>query len=377
MISAPLLLSQVKNTASFALAEAPPPAARYLEVLIARQARLEEALEPYEYYELCLSAHWATAGTYVPTDVDSAIRVKLWQDGTADDVMVRMAELVVSALKWDYAPVTARLARAPSGAVLSTHEGTWFSVAVGAYSAMKGRSKSRAALVLEAMAAEAAREARILDELARTSPLELLKASALVAHNLGDLDRVIDEWQLPHDDALRRALYKAGRPGCRAYHPLFELIGELNTRFMAPENHRHFPLREPRCLRRRREFLLPVGPFFDEWGASLARLRDSGLTGEEAGGVVRALIDGWHRLKGQPVGYTRALAGMLETFPGGMEELRRFIPARDVRLLKAGPLKALCAVPKASFEAQWANHVRKRAGTALPGRGTTPAFPAS
>lgn len=296
-----------------------------------------------EYYRLCLAAHWATAGCFSPTDVDNAIRYVLWQEAPPEK-KADWAEAVVEALSWDYGPVTARLAFSPSGERVSTHEGTWFSVAVGAYAATRSR------VVLDAMLAEAEREARIFrDLLAAKDGLGLLKASALLAHNFGDLDRVADQWLLPKDDELRALLYDAAKPGSALFGGVLGKAGALNQRFMTTDNHRHYPLRAAKALRTRPELLLPVGPFFDEWGAKVARL----LTPEEVGTVVRALLDGWARLH-EPPGYARALAGIQEAFPGGRSELRLHIPARDLRLLSTGSLRKACDEPRARFEARMA-----------------------
>ncbi|HVE13124.1 MAG TPA: hypothetical protein VNI01_07000 [Elusimicrobiota bacterium] len=346
-ISPALLLSQVEATAPFLFQDG-APATAYGGVLRAWRAAPREPRDLADYYLLLLSAHWATAGTFVPTDVDNAIRHRLWNLELKGEERAAMSESVLAALSWDYGPVTARVVRAPSGQRMSTHEGTWFSVAVGAYAANRAADPAMAERVLEAAAGELAREARVLEELARGDALEFLRACALAAHNLGDLDRVADQWELPKDDALRRRIYDASKPGCAEHRPIFARMARLNTAHMAPENHRHYPLRAPRCLRRRREFLIPVGPFYDDWGRALA----GALAPEEAGEVVGALIDGARRLP-ETVGYARALSGLLEAYPGGMRALEGVLTARDARLLRAGPLKTAASLPRERFEAQW------------------------
>jgi hypothetical protein len=56
------------------------------------------------------------------------------------------------------------------------------------------------------------------------------------------------------------------------------------------------------------------------------------------------------------VGYARALAGILDAFPGGASALARYLPARVERRLRAGALRALIGVPQSRFEQQWAAH---------------------
>ncbi|HXT00288.1 MAG TPA: hypothetical protein VN915_06410 [Elusimicrobiota bacterium] len=357
MISPANLLGQVKTTAPF-LFDGEAPA---LDGPRGYLRRLRDyggaSLSPSDYYAFCLSAHWATAGTFVPTDVDNAIRWKLWQD-VSPNLAAAQAEIVLDALGWDYTPVTTRVARGPAGELLSTHEGTWFSVAVGAYAACRAKRPELAARVLAAMSAEAERERAVFAAIAEQGDgVAILKASALIAHNFGDLDRVADQWELPREtDPLMKAFYDAAKPGSPLYGGLLGWAGALNAKFLSADNHRHYPLRAPRGLRRAPELLIPVGPFFDDWGRAVAR--HPALSREDVAEVVRALLDGWARLHG-PVGYARALAGILEVFPGGRQALGRLLPGSDRRLLEAGPVKAAMDVPQARFEAQWANRVKQ------------------
>jgi hypothetical protein len=351
-IAPALLLEQVRAAVPFVF-DGPEPAAPSLRYLRVLRAWNGERLDALGYYELCLCAHWATAGSFLPTDVDNAIRWKLWQE-TQPGLVEEQARLVLEALNWDYAPVTAR--RAGAGALrLSTHEGTWFSVAVGAYAACRGPLPALADAVLEAMRGEADREARAWAEAEARGGIEALKACALIAHNFGDLDRVADQWELPADAPLRRALYDAAKPGSPLYAGALGRAGELNRRHMGADNHRHYPLRAPRGLRKSADLLLPVGPFFDDWGGVVAR--HPALTPEDVGEAARALVDGWERLHA-PAGYARALAGLLGAFPGGFSRLKAFVPGRDARLLSSGPLRAAIDLPRARFEAQWANKAR-------------------
>src|SRR5207302_1116259 len=108
-IAPAILLEQVRITAPFIFSTPYPdePGFAYLRRL---QAYDGEELDHLSYFQLCLCAHWATAGTYVPTDVDNAIRMKLWLMDEAAQAFSAMGDLVLQALRWDYRPVTARLA---------------------------------------------------------------------------------------------------------------------------------------------------------------------------------------------------------------------------------------------------------------------------
>lgn len=362
MISPGNLLGLVRNTAPF-LFEGELPGDGSLRFIRALRDYDGRELSGPGYYEFCLSAHWATAGTFVPTDVDNAIRWRLWQDAGAE-LIGKCAELVLRAVDWDYSAVTGRVVRDRRGERLSTHEGTWFSVAVGAYAAARESRPEIAGRVLDAMIREAERERGVFAELVgEKNGVAILKASALIAHNFGDLDRVADQWALPGDDSLRAALYDAAKPGSPLFGGLLGLAGELNKRFLTADNHRHYPLRAPRALRRSADLLIPVGPFFDDWGRRVAR--HPALAREDVADVVRALLDGWTRLHG-PVGYARALSGILEVFPGGRKALGKLLPRSDPRMLEAGPLKAAMDVPQERFEAQWANRALKLIGDTTP-----------
>ena len=368
-IAPELLLEQVKSAAPWLFSGPAPegPALRYVRVLRDAEGKRLDALG---YYELCIAAHWATAGTFVPTDVDNAIRWKLWQE-TQPGLVGEQAKLVLESLTWDYGPVTARLASAPGhgGASasmagrLSTHEGTWFSVAVGAYAACRGPLPKLADEVLEVMVAEARREDKAWAALeaaatGRSTPaaIERLRACALVAHNFGDLDRVADQWELPANAPLRAALYDAAKPGSKLFGGRLGRAGELNRLFMGADNHRHYPLRAARGLRKSPELLLPVGPFFDDWGRRVAK--HPALSPEDVADAVRALLDGWTRLH-EPAGYARALSGILDAYPGGRSALSRLLPGKDQRQLESGPLKAVMDLPQERFEAQWASRSLK------------------
>jgi hypothetical protein len=361
-IATALLVSQVRNTAPFLFDESGGPP--YADVLRSWATRDEPEPPLFEFFKLCLSAHWATAGTFVPTDVDNAIRKKLWEQPDSAEHRAEMADLVLQSFAWDYVPFTARRVTLPNGKLVATHEGTWFSVAAGAYAACKAPDPQggspdpeRAERLLETIAAEVRREADALANLRKAEDaLGFLTAIPLVCHNLGDLDRVIDFWELPADDALRLRVYDATKPGAVEHDPLFTLAAEINTAHLADENHRHLALRKAKGLRRKRDYLLPVGPCFDEWGMTIAK-RAGGLDLPALGEVVSALLDGME-WEVSPEGYPRALAGILEAVPGGFTQLAKHIPARDARILSSGALRQKISVPRARFEARWSKLAR-------------------
>ena len=343
------MLDQVRNTIPFLFENSIEPNHSYLALL--RDTATDLSHE--DYFRLLLSAHFATVSSFVPTDVDNQIRFKLWHPGLPLPTLLIMMETVIESAHWDLTALSTRFVRSPVGSdLISGLHGEWFSVAVAAYAALRRRSPDVAAGMFKLIEAEIEREARIYRELRKAGDgIGLLKAATLMAHNLGDLDRVIDQWNLSPSDPLRNVTHSSAT---------LVQARALNKACMATENHRHLILRDPRCLRRSQDFLLPVGPFFDSWGATVGK--HPGISAEEVGEVTEALVAGWEKL--QPaVGYARALAGILESFPGGLNKLCQYIPARVARILKAGELRALCIVPRNRFEEQWARMALKFAAS--------------
>jgi hypothetical protein len=213
-----------------------------------------------------------------------------------------MVEVVLRAQKWDLTAMSERFVVGPaSGRVLSGIQGEWLSIACAAYCASKKKDVSAAAAVAHRIDADLKQQGEVFEEIVRAGDgVGVLAASTLIAHNLGDLDRVMDQWNLEHNDPLRLDWYKAGHeliPTPRdkkqalalafrqsAYdsnrkHTRRSLLdaGSLNkltlgTTTMADENNRHFALREAKGLRTRRDLLTPVAPCFDDWGAGVATL---------------------------------------------------------------------------------------------------------
>jgi len=155
-------------------------------------------------------------------------------------------------------------------------------------------------------------------------------------------------WELDVADPLRLKFYKLGANAYDAdrnlrYRGRLWVAGELykstmsDGSSMALENHRHYALRKPKCLRTKPEFLVPTGPFFDDWGIALARglSESNGRASGETFEVVETLKEGWLRQR-KTFAYGRAL-----------KSLKAAHPELDV-----GDL-SLVAESKAEFEARW------------------------
>lgn len=357
-ISPEILLAHIENTAPWLFRDR-APLTPYTSVVIEARERLVKGkleLTHFDYFSLCLSAHYSTVATFVPTDVDNQIRKNLWHPDLPAETGERMADLVLASLAWDFRPLTARYQEF-QGDYVCGHQGEWFSVAVGAYAHHREKKPGLAKQIAERIAEEAEGEARLFAGLKKARDgIGLLRASTAIAHNLGDLDRVIDQWELPADDYLRSWVYKLGhekRRGFSLQEPLLE-AGLLNKAFMASENHRHYPLRKPKCLRQSRDFLLPLGPFFDSWGETIGRARD--LDDRDRFEVADALLEGFVKLSSPKVplyGYARALGGLGRAYPGGFRRFSEELPVKAQKLLTKGLIPEILREDQRAFEAGW------------------------
>lgn len=301
---------------------------QYLAKLIYYKKNLNalKYIDLTEYFYICMAAHWTTAGTFVPTNVDNQIREGLWKHEEIQRHIDKMARITIDSWLWDYEQVTNRKTYNPVlNQVMSTHEGTWLSVAIGAYCALKKHKKD--ALMEEVanvILAEIEKEEKLLLHLReQRDHVNFLRATALMAHNFGDLDRVIDQWQMPEDDPFRQRIYKLGHALNPNYNPILAYAGQVNKAFLSVENHRHMSMRQAKCLRRSHDFLIPVGPFMDQWGRTLGA--SAKLTFEEKGEILSCLFEGYKR-QDQAYGYARAYHGLVQGLPDGLESLVAFVP---------------------------------------------------
>jgi hypothetical protein len=356
-IAVSTLQGLVKNTAPFIFEETPTPATRYIEIL----SKEKTDLNSLEYYEFCIAAHFATVGTFVPTDVDLAIREKLWRKISTPEEFAPMWNLVQEFARWDETLVSNRVVRTESGKKLSGHQGEWFSIAMGAYGTAVKKVHSFVPEIrnqIESLVKEhedALREFRekLLAEPNIQNARNYLDGVAAVAHNLGDLDRMFDLWEIGEIDVLKRRVYRCGHDDARSPREEFLLAGKIYKEMLANENHRHFPLREPKCIRRSSKFLLNYGPFLDDWGSKIVPLLNEGELRE----VAESLIVGWKRLNPKSIytsqGYARALAGMVSAFPRGRADLESVLSPSLKKELNEGGLRTLMGVSRAQYEKQW------------------------
>ena len=367
-IPAATLLSQVENTAPFLWDESIVPGEKTLYVSILRDAKTNPIPEGdlWSYFDLCLASHFATVGTFVPTDVDLAIRSKLWQSVHSDRHFLPMWERVQEFHSWDESLVSKRFVKTASGRKLSGHQGEWFTLAMAAYGTALKVSTEHIPEVRETIEAEVKNQEAALQELKEafieTPSVATMKdyfaGASAVAHNLGDLDRMFDLWEIEDTDVLKRRVFRLGHEDARAPKEVFLEAGRIYQLMLATENHRHFALREPKVLRRSGKFLLPFGPFFDDWGVSLVTegVKADVFSEGDLRTIAEALIRGWKKLNGNSIyhsqGYARALIGIANAM-GKRDLLVDLVPPVLKKELNEGGLRTLFNTAKNDFEKKW------------------------
>lgn len=329
-----LLLEQVENTARWALES--DERASWRAWLLAAPS-LEEVWRAREarvaYLEVMLAAHFTTVATFVPTDVDSHIRHHIWQEIETQDELEAALVAVDTAASWDPRAVSARVVDGISG-----HAGEWLSVRAGALGrALAIGADDTADKLMSEIDRELEREAEALAA-AEGDFVRALSLSTVSAHNCGDLSRVVTAWKAstPRRDELVARYAALGHEDPSRFGGAHHRAGHVNKVVMASENHRFLALRAPRCLRRARSLLLPIGPFFDRWGQSIGA--SDLLTPAERGEVLSALLHGLDQGVDR-WGYHRAIAGLHATNPGGVDALRPHVAARLRRSLAQGPVR--------------------------------------
>lgn len=355
-ISPETLIAQVHSTAPFLplrdlepqrLCELAPGPDGFLRILanwrnvLQPTLTLEEQLQ--DYFAVCLACHHATVATFVPTDVDTKIRGILWHESRDPEVLRPMLRVALAARGWTEDGISVRSVRGVSG-----HNGEHWSAIAGALGRfLELGDKASAEEAQAAIEAEIDREEAVFDQIAaeRDAELDLLRLSMTLAHNRGDLTQGMGFWKKAATSQMMEHLSARGR--------FANAVRIYQQTGISSEGHRHYPLRPVKALRRSPATLLPLGPFFDDWGSAVAQL-------DESHEVLAALVTGCEKVEGQQ-GYYRAIAGMRAASPAAFERAAARMPNAAQRLLRGAELRKLIDVSQASFEAM----MRKRARTAL------------
>ncbi|WP_310394973.1 hypothetical protein [Hymenobacter sp.] len=377
------LLGLVRNTAPFLFDPAyefPEPRAQgrlialgghpygWLDILRAADALpatpSPSAEEREDYFALCLAAHHATVATFVPTDVDSKIRGGLWQPRLDPASRRRMLDLGLHALTWDLTRLSTRTTELAGVGPVSGHNGEILGVLAGALgSFVRHGDDEYAQKAADAIEAELRREAHEFNFALRQpgQEIKVLRLAMSLTHNCGDLDQGIAFWTPDAaNDANRARFARLAHDNAAPYGGTYQVAARLYKRLLAAEGHRHYPLRDVRCLRQSPDFLLPLGPFFDEWGEGIAA--HPALSLADRAEILAALLAGCKKIPGQ-VGYFRAVSGLARGV-GGLEKFAALLPASIRQELKNPEVKRHVGLSRASFEAS----IRKRARQVLAGQ---------
>jgi hypothetical protein len=361
-----LISTQVRNTAAWALDGPVDDAAHSWRRALVSATEIPHGHDgDGAYLRLLLAAHHATVATFVPTDVDSHIRFHAWQRcETVDDLRVAAAVLEETAA-WDPSEVSARVLTIDGVGAISGHDGEWMGVRAGALGRAlalddAATTDAQTAFLDAALERHAAAWAAV--QRTKGRELDALALVAAIAHNLGDLSRVVETWPLKSPTALavRRRYAKLGHE--TEGDPRFALAGRVYKRVMAAENPRFLGLRAARSLRVHRDLLVGIGPFFDAWGEVIARhpaLADDGPGGDLGGrGAVLAALVASHLAAPTAQGFLRAIAGFHRAVAGGVERYANEVAARERASLRTGAIREALGIDRERFEARMVNRYR-------------------
>jgi hypothetical protein len=356
-IAPSVLVAQIKATAPWALEDDTPWSAIVRDAEAIEAAWREDPLAT-RYFALLLTAHYLTVATFVPTDVDARIRHHAWVEAPPER-LARQLDALEATASWDARFVSARTVadprtRAPEEREIGGHDGEWLTVWAGALGrALVIEDEASSARCLAAIDASLEWQASVYRALEETPDgvADLLRAGTVLAHNAGDLSRVVEQWpRRPAVEAHRGRLMKLGHERGERFGGAFFRAGTINKALTAIENHRFLALRAARGLRRARALLLPIGPFFDDWGEAVAL--SAVLEPEDRAEIVGALLETHLRGEDQQ-GCLRALAAIHQHAPGGLDRVAPDLPARMRKLVSAGVVRDAMKTPKATFEGRY------------------------
>lgn len=311
------------------------------------------------YFAICLAAHHATVATFIPTDVDSKIRGLLWNWRRPSEVFRQMFEFSLEAMEWEIYRVSTRYTERAGVGPVSGHNGEMLGVLAGALGCFVRMGDieyaDRAACAIDEELRREITEFEFVKK-QRGGELDLLRVAMSIMHNLGDLDQGISFWGRGSSfEPFRERFAELGKDPRRRYGTTFHLAGQLYRTLLASEGHRHYPLRHVPALRRNNNHLLPLGPWFDEWGFAIGAATD--LSTPEKGEVLTALLSGCKKIPGQH-GYFRAIAGIYEGFQGRIDDLLKSIPVSARHQCREAAIRQAIATRRESFESSYRKRTR-------------------
>ena len=363
-ISPESILDLVRNTAPFLpqlpaednpLVQLGSGQQGYLRILASAPAVLAKDLYPEEqlqtYFAVCIAAHHATVATFVPTDVDTKIRGLIWRKIRDPLVLRPLIDVALTMGGWGLDGISNRYTTLDETGPVSGHNGEWLSVMCAALGrALKLGDTQSAELCTEAIDAELKREAAVFVKAFRKPGLELdtLRLAASITHNLGDVDQAISFWtQEDMTTTARTRFNRLAHENSQPYGGTLQIAATLYRQAMSAEGHRHYPLRHVKALRRSADLLLPLGPFFDDWGGTLGTHPSLNLM--ERVEVLDEMVRGCRKIAGQQ-GYYRAIAGFANAAGRTFQQASELLPTAARKDLKDSAFQKLIAVPRVSFE---------------------------
>jgi hypothetical protein len=375
------LLSLVRNTApylftSFGRSWAEPcPAPTHLLDLVAQpwgwlqilrhgmqlnELDVHTAHAQGDYFALCLASHIATVATFVPTDVDVKIRDALWHPERDRALLERMAAAALAMRVWDQRPISTRWVQVAGHEPVGGHDGEWLGVAVGALGCfVRLGDAAMSEKLFAAIDGELTREAAAFtaQRSVVNGELDLCRLATILTHNVGDVDQGLKSWREQDSHPLAQKLRRLAHENSTPYGGVYQLAAHIYKHLLSAEGHRHYPLREVKALRSSPDYLLPLGPCFDDWGRRMAS--HPNFSPAARGELATALLAGCKRVAGQ-MGYYRALAGMQDAL-GNLDVLSKYLPSAALKALKEPTLKQQLAIKQISFESS----LRKRVAQIL------------
>ena len=355
------ILEQVQNTAPFLASRLHPlpgpliamggPPDGFLNVL----ASAKDIGTVEDYFALCCSAHQATVATFVPTDVDSKIRGILWNETRNPEVLGKMAKFAMEMQHWTLDGISQRVTIDPELGRVSGHNGEWFSVASGGLGRFLQLGMDEP--FTDLIDAELKREAQAFLNALRTPGREIdtMLLVVSITHNVGDLDQGIGFWEGAAQHSEQKLRFnRLAHENKLADGGIFQHIAGLYKDCLSAEGHRHYPLRPIKPLRQSPTLLLPLGPFFDEWGEVIGG--SPLLTDSERAEILDALLKGCKKVDNQ-FGYFRAMAGWQNGSANSFQRAADRLPAGSKKLLKEPLMRQKLAVPRRSFESTYVKRV--------------------
>lgn len=313
-----------------------------------------------DYFALCMAAHFSTVATYVPTDVDSKIRGHCWHD-PSDYVLEKQFEVLKDALLWNVDSVSKRTLKIhPIDPVfpISGHNGEFLGSLVGAWGAfLRKGNKQLANEAEELINKELQREAEAFKYMRSTKPgaisdTVLLKLAAILTHNVGDVDQGYSYWD------------NEGKGFEEQYQRYSRLAHERNDRYggefaraklvykelLSAEGHRNYPLREAKSLRSTGDLLLPIGPWLESWGRTIAI--HPALSTEDRISIIRQLIRGCDSTSRawcvpNQVGYYRALNGIASVL--SLDRIQKDLDKDCIAVLKTHEMRMQLELSENAF----------------------------